>query len=328
MPLPLKGKGNALRMGDGVGDMVTTLHHALALRDRVVISSLQGNAVIVKHMRLPPRTNDIRSAVEKEASRHIPFPLEDLYLDVHVFDAAREGSEDASVMVVAARKKVIHHLEAIMERAGLSLAVVDVDAFALHNCFAFNYPEQLEPAFLLDIGSTQSILALFTRNAPFAFRELGFGGQQMAQTLARHLKLPLHKAETLLCQGPEALALMCPGQSASEVGKIILKVCQSWCGEIRRVEPFFQTSTAFSSASSSLAASSASLTPRHLYLSGGGSLLPGLDSLLGRELGMRVTRLEPWRKIRVDTNRFDSQYVQAVGPQFVIPTGLALRGCL
>ncbi|GAU09672.1 type IV pilus assembly protein PilM [Desulfoplanes formicivorans] len=306
MNLPLQSKGDA----KAVGAAAKALHTSMAFKDKVVISSLRGHEIIVKHMQLP-LAKDMRAVVEKEAREQIPFDLADLYLDFHCIDPPDKKAKKADVMVVATKKKVVMDLEATLEVGGLSLSVVDVDAFALSNCFEFNYPEQTQPAYLLDIGATQSILGVYEPHRPFYFRELGFGGQQITQTLARQLDIPLGEAEALKLEGPESLS----SAQREQITRAIRERCRDWCREIKRVEQFFQTSTSITS------------LPKTLHVSGGGSLLAGLLPLLAHELDMEVSAFDPWRTIHVDSNQFDSRYIRTVGPQFAIPTGLALRGC-
>ena len=302
--LSLQNRGDAR----SVGLSAKKLHTSLAVNDRVVTSSLRGHEVIVKHMQLT-LVKDMARAVEREAKEQIPFDLNDLYLDYHLIKSKNKTIRKADVMVVATKKKVVADLEKTLQRAGLSLSVVDVDAFALSNCFEFNYPDQQGPVYLLDIGASQSILSIYEKGRPFFFREIGFGGHQITQIIARRLDMSLTDAEALKIKGSETLA----SEHHLEIRRSIIETCQNWCREIKRVEHFYQTST------------SASSLPTQLYLSGGGSLLPGLTDLLARELELEVMPLDPWRKVNVDSNLFDPLFLKAVGPQFVVAAGLALR---
>ncbi|PIE68892.1 MAG: hypothetical protein CSA21_04980 [Deltaproteobacteria bacterium] len=304
MVLPVRAKGDSR----AVGKAAKVLHTSLSCNNTIVTSSLRGHEVIVKYMQIP-LTKDMLPVVEKEAGEQIPFDLADLYLDFQVIKPGEKKAKKGEVMVVATKKKVVTDLEATLDIAGLSLAVVDVDAFALHNCFAFNYPEQTEPVYLLDIGSGQSILGIHEPGRPFYFREFGFGGQQITQAVAKELAISLEDAEGFKLKG-------FPDNQHLEASHCMTEVCRHWCQEMKRVEHFFQTSTTISA------------VPKTMYVSGGGGLLPGLISLFASELDLEITYLEPWRKIDVDTNQFDHDYIKAVGPLFAIPTGLALRGCL
>jgi type IV pilus assembly protein PilM len=307
MALPFQSKGDS----KAIGSAVKTLHASLAFKDKVVISSLRGHEIIVKHMQLP-LAKDMRAVVEKEAREQIPFDLTDLYLDFHSISPAEKKAKKVEVMVVATKKKVVMNLETTLELGGLALSMVDVDAFALSNCFEFNYPEQTEPVYLLDIGANQSILGIYEPHRPFYFRELGFGGQQITQAVGRQLDIPHNEAEALKRKGSEGI----PVDQRQNTVRAVMDICRNWCREIQRMEQFFQTSTTISS------------LPRRFYISGGGSLLSGLIPLLTAELEMEVNRLDPWRKIEVDSNQFDTRYTKAFCSQFVVATGLALRGCL
>ncbi|WP_462323857.1 type IV pilus assembly protein PilM [Desulfoplanes sp.] len=305
MTLPAHSRGDA----KGLGAAVKTLHSSAAVRDRVVVSSLRGHEVIVKYLQLP-LVKDMRGAVEKEAKEQIPFDLNDLYLDFQAVTSGEKKAKRAEVMVVATKKKVVNDLEAAIGEGGLSLAVVDVDAFALSNCFGFNYPEYSEPTYLLDIGGAQSILGVYEPGHPFYFREIDFGGQQITRVIARYLDIPMSEAEAVKFKGATSL----PPDQSTDIQSSIQEACRNWCREIKRMEHFYQTSTSISS------------IPKQLFVSGGASLLPGVPELLGEGLGITVSYLNPWRKIEVDTNQFDSRYTEALGPQFVVSTGLALRG--
>jgi len=307
LALPFQSKGDARALGQAAKQ----LHAALAIKDKVVTSSLRGHEVIVKHMQLSV-VKDMRGSVEREAKEQIPFDLDDLYLDFQILTSEKKKARKADVMVVATKKKVVADLEQTLQRAGLSLAIVDVDAFALSNCFGFNYPEHTGPAYLLDIGASQSILGVYDPGRPFFFREIGFGGHQITQILGRQLDVSLSEAEACKIRGSEGLL----EEQCRAIRQSISESCMNWCREIKRVEHFYQTSTNVTS------------LPTKLYLSGGGSLLPGVPSFLSKELNLEVTYLDPWRKANVDTNNFDPVFLKAIGPQFVIASGLALRSCV
>lgn len=87
----------------------------------------------------------------------------------------------------------------------------------------------------------------------------------------------------------------------------------NWVEELRRLIGFYQ-----------------SLVPEarlgeRLFLSGGGSLVGGLDTFIGQELGVAASYLNPWRKVHIDADQFDREYLMQVGPQFAVAVGLALR---
>ncbi len=295
------------------GTKTRLLWEHLGLRDRVVISSMAGHSVIVKRVFFKSRPRkELEQSIYKEARQYIPFDLNDVYLDYQVMGPG--GKEDTlEVMLVASKKKMVQDLIKIMDHGGLSLGIVDVDAFALSNCFEFNYPELVsEPAYLLDIGGLQSIFTIFWKNQPVFFREMSFGGRQLTDVISNQLEISRSEAEKIKLEGPASA----DQSEITALSKEIAATLSSWTQEIRRLIGFYQTS-----------APEAGQADR-IFLSGGGSLLKGIKEFFQEELGMETHHLDPWKNIRVSANDFDPRYLDSVKPQFVVATGLALRGII
>ncbi len=296
---------------DQKGTKLQTLWRHLGLKDKSVISSLAGHAVMVKRIFLQAGPEkEIQEKISQEAAQYIPFDINDVYLDYHVLDSSSE-SENQEVILVASKKKVVQELGQIMEHSGLNLSIADVDAFALSNCFEFNYPELTqEPAYLLDIGGQQSIFAVFWHNQPLFFREMSLGGNQLTEAIAKILDVDSAQAEKIKLEGPDA----CSQEEKKAVSRECVNILRSWASEIKRLIGFYQTS--FPSAKQA----------KILLLSGGGSLLQDIEKTLEQELKIETRHLDPWKNIQIQANDFDPKYLEMVKPQFAVPTGLALRG--
>lgn len=296
--------------GDKAAARLNTLWQQLGIRDKTVISAMTGHAVIVKRVSIPAATaSDMDQFLAKEAKQYIPFDLQDVYLDYQVLgQGPKEGMLD--MILVASKKKEVEDRLTILTKAGLETQVMDVDAFALSNCFEYNYPEYLaEPQYLLDMGGQLSVFCVAHQGQPVFQRELGLGGQQLTDRLAKALNKSRMDCEKLKINGP--------GDLAREDQAVLLRELENgvsaWCSEIRRLVGFYIGSVPDSTSA------------KNLFLSGGGSLLPGLQEALTKELGLDVHYMDPWRRLDPDPNQFDSAYLQAVGPQFAVAVGLALR---
>ncbi len=283
----------------------------LSLRDKYVISSLAGHSVIVKRVFFEKSASgDLESKINEEAGQYIPFDISAVHLDYHILEPDPE-SENQEVILVASKKKVVQDLAQVMEHSGLGLSIVDVDAFALSNCFEFNYPELTsQPAYLLDIGGQHSIFAVFWENQPLFFREMSFGGKQLTDVIATALEVDTSRAEALKLQGPEALSR----QDRSRIDSECSRIMRTWASEIKRLVSFYQTSVP--------AVKQAAI----LLLSGGGSLFNGVGNTLEEELQLETRHMDPWKNVEIKSNDFDLKYLESVKPQFCVPTGLALRG--
>ena len=295
------------------GQKIKNLWEHLSLKDKIVISSMAGHSVIVKRVFFKDRpAKELEQSIHKEAKQYIPFDLNDVYLDYQVMGKGAK-TDTLEVMLVASKKKVVQELMKVMEHSGLSLGIVDVDAFALSNCFEFNYPEfSDEPAYLLDIGGMQSIFTICWQKQPVFFREVSFGGRQLTDIIASHMDIGRVEAETIKLEGPASDK----ADKQSIIAREMSQTIKSWTDEVKRLIGFYQTSVPESGQA------------QQLYLSGGGSLFKGIESIFQQELGIETTHHNPWKNIQASLNDFDPKYLDSIKPQFVVATGLALRGII
>ena len=63
-----------------------------------------------------------------------------------------------------------------------------------------------------------------------------------------------------------------------------------------------------------------------ILISGGGSKLTGLAEELSARLELPVEVLDPFRQIKVDTRKFDPDYLSEIMPEMAVAVGLAVRG--
>ena len=63
-----------------------------------------------------------------------------------------------------------------------------------------------------------------------------------------------------------------------------------------------------------------------ILISGGGSKLNGLAQDLATRLELPVEVLDPFRSIKVDTRKFDPDYLSEIMPEMAVAVGLAMRG--
>ncbi|MDO9583922.1 MAG: type IV pilus assembly protein PilM [Desulfomicrobium sp.] len=289
---------------------IAGLWSQLLLKEQVVASSMAGHAVIVKRVTFESDSlKTLPDTVHKDARQYIPFDINDVYLDFQVLGpGAKDNSYD--VLLVASKKKVVQNLSEVIGQSGLSLSVIDVDSFAICNSFEHNYPElQEKPVYLLDIGGAQSVFCIYHKGQPVFLREVSFGGRVVTESLASILNLKRVEAERIKLGGKEDL----DDKNAKAIADAVNKTFKNWCDELKRLIGFYHSS------------SSNVVPAESLYLSGGGALLGGLKDVFHRELNIDVQYHNPFRKIFVDRDLFQKEYLEEIGPQMVVPFGLALR---
>lgn len=290
---------------------VASLWEQLALKDKTVVSSMAGHAVIIKRVTFEAESlKALADVIEKDARQYIPFDIDDVYLDYEVLG---EGQKEKAfeVLLVASKKKAVQNLNETLAQANLALSIVDVDSFALCNSFEYNYPDFLgECVYLLDIGGAQSIFCIYQNGQPLFLREVSFGGKAVTDAIASALNIRRTEAERIKINGGDELT--------EEQNELVLaaidKTVRAGCDETKRLIGFYQTS------SDSVA------VVNSIFLSGGGALLGDLQRIFQDELRLDVQYHDPFRKVKVDENQFQKEYLKEIAPQMVVPFGLALRG--
>ncbi len=285
----------------------------LGISEKKVVSALAGHGVIIKHFSLSAQNQDMDSAIKQHARDYnFPFDLNEVYLDYQFLDTDSDGQSIKTVLV-ASKMSVVDDIREFFQTASLSLNIVDIEGFALCNCFEFNYPERAsEPAYILDIGSTSSIFAVYAQGYPQFIRDMSIGGEQITRIIAQGLDVDLTSAERIKLSGTDQTDT----QNWSKVTREIRDTFASWTDDVQRLITLYQNAQEHGTKEE----------VSKLYLAGGGSLLPGIKEAFAKELNLEVEHINPLRNISYSERYFDPAYLDSSGPQFAVATGLALRG--
>ncbi|MGM0424096.1 MAG: type IV pilus assembly protein PilM [Thermodesulfobacteriota bacterium] len=299
-----------LKQADRLGGRIRIFWDSLQMGQQSMVSSLAGHSVIIKQLDLPVRkTRDMQQTILDQAQEYIPFDMQDVYLDFQLMGPGQQ-EDTQKVILVASKKQMVQDLQDIFSAAGLGALILDVDGFALSNCFEFNYPEYSEQnSYLLDIGSGHSTFCVYAQGQPVLVRDIDLGARQLQEKLASALDRPLQDVEKLhLLQGGDFSA-----QEQEILAQERERLYLSWSSEIQRLINFYQGSLQEEAQAG------------RLFLAGGGSLLPGLAGSLAHNLDLEAQHLDPFRSLAWDNSRFDPSYLQSISPQFAVAVGLALR---
>ena len=275
--------------------------------DRVA-AGVSGSSVIVKNIIVPQMTREeLEGSIDWHAEEHIPFEISDVSLDYQVVGSA---ADSLHVLMAACKRDFVANLKQAIQLAGKQPAVIDVDAFALQNCYEVNYqpPANLVVA-LLNVGaSTMNINILRGVRSVFT-RDVSVGGNQYTSLLQKELGLTYEQAEAVKRGGAPPSHVQ-----EADIAGALESVSDMLALEISKTFDFYRA-TADDDGS-----------VQKILISGGGSKLRGLPEYLSNRFEIPVERLDPFRRIKVDERRFDPDYMREVVPEMAVAVGLALRG--
>ena len=143
----------AIMDAPSVAEKIISIFDGQKIKSKDVATSVSGHSVIVKRVSMPLMTEEeLFDRIQAEASQHIPFDIADVNLSHQLLEATENQMD---VLLVAVKKdKILNHTN-VLAQAGKTPVVVDIDAFALQNCFEVNYePDPSQVVALLNIGAS------------------------------------------------------------------------------------------------------------------------------------------------------------------------------
>lgn len=295
----------AIMDAPAVAAAISNLFETQKTKVRNVATSVSGHSVIVKRITLPLMSEEeLFDRIQSEASQHIPFDIADVNLSYQLLETI---DSQMDVLLVAVKKdKILNHTNVLLQ-AGKSPTVVDIDAFAIQNCFEVNYePDPGQTIALLNIGASVMNINIIRGGIPLFTRDVSVGGNQYTDALQKELDLSFEDAERLK-QG-EAVAGVTDDQKAA----ILRSVSDILVLEIQKTFDFFR-------------ATATGENIQRIYVAGGTARVPGLMDLLKEEFAVPVEELYPFRKVVLNPGRHEEERLRELAPRLAIAVGLALR---
>ncbi len=295
----------AIMDAPSVAEKISAIFDTQGIKSKDVATSVSGHSVIVKRVPMQLMTEEeLFDHIQAEASQHIPFDIADVNLSHQLLDTT---DNQMDVLLVAVKKdKILNHTN-VLAQAGKTPIVVDIDAFALQNCFEMNYePDPGQVVALLNIGASVMNINIVRGWTPLFTRDVSVGGNQYTDALQKELDLSYDDAERLKMGGTR------PGVTDEQRGQILRSVSDILILEIQKTFDFFR-------------ATASGENIRRIYVAGGTARVPGLLDLLREEFAMPVEELYPFRKIVINPGRHDESQLRELAPRLAIAVGLALR---
>ncbi|HVF58033.1 MAG TPA: type IV pilus assembly protein PilM [Pyrinomonadaceae bacterium] len=300
--------GQIMELND-VSNVIAEVFRNHQMKTDRVAAGVSGSSVIVKNIIVPQMSREeLEESIDWHAEEHIPFDISDVSLDYQIVGS---GPDSLHVLMAACKRDFIANLKQAIQLAGKQPAIIDVDAFALQNCYEINYmpPEDAVVA-LLNVGaSTMNINILKGIKSVFT-RDVSVGGNQYTALLQKELGLTYEQAEAIKRGG-------LPPSDVPDVDieGVLETVSDMLALEISKTFDFYRAT-----------AEEADAGVQKILISGGGSKLKGLSQFLSGRFEVPVEPFDPFRQIKVDARRFDPEYMRDVVPEMAVAVGLALRG--
>ncbi len=293
---------------DAVAQVVKSTLQQTRTKVKDVALAVPGSAVITKTIEMPAGLNDdaMELQISLEADQYIPYPLEEVSIDFDIIGPSEKSPEQVEVLLAACRSENIETREAVMELAGLTSKVVDVEAYSLERSFDL-LADQIEGAYekvvaIIDIGSTMTTLSVLVEGKIVYAREQLFGGKQLTEEIQRRYGLSEEEAGLAKRQGglPDDYEL-----------EVLEPFKDNVVQQVMRSLQFFFSSSQYHEVD-------------HVLLAGGVASMGGLGEMVEDKLDTPTSVANPFANMSV-SSRVNSAALANDAPSLMIVTGLALR---
>ena len=288
---------------EGLASELNSIWSSLNIKNRNISLALPGNLTILRRSRIPyVPPEEVEKAVKWEIEKTLPFKLEEIYFDYHVYEVY-EG-ESIDLIYVLGKKNIIDSYQDLFRKANMNLEVLDSAFLALTNTAIVNYGELGDVLFMvIDIGEESSNILVIKNNRILYGRNIEVGGILVNQILAQRTGCSLEEAEQLKLSGEadETIIREASRALANKIyGEVIvsLNYSQNLLGTQEQVDKIYST--------------------------GGASNTPFLVTELNELLNAEVEPLSPVRKVDL-APQLDPAYIDEISTRIPVAMGAALR---
>lgn len=288
-------------------DALNDLLKHCSFKTRRVATSVSGRSVIVRYLNMVDIPDEnLKTAIRFEADRYIPFDLNEVVLDCHrIEDAPGVGANEMKLLLVAVKKDVVQEQVKLVQAAGLQPEIVDVDAFALGNAFALGGPTYEMAAgkvvALVDVGATKTVVDIVRGGESYFTREVYVGGNEITNAIAKRFGLETFEGEQLKRQ---------PASREQEIAEAVLPSIEDLGNEIQLSFDYYENQS--------------DSKVEDVFVSGGGSRVPGLEETFERIFERRTMTWNPLEGFDLDEG-LDHQALLECAPALAVAAGLAAR---
>ena len=285
--------GGELREPDALAEALRAFFKANKLPRQGVRLGIASNRIGVRTFEISgvddPR--QLENAIHFRAQETLPIPLEEAVLDYQILSESLddEGVLVRKVLLVVAYRDLVDRYVAACRKAGIKLAGIDLEAFALLRALGDRPADATNAAIVVaSVGSERSTLAVSSGQVCEFTRIIEWGGMNLNVAIARALDIAPSEAEPIkrslsLLEPAELMEGLDP-EAAAKVRTAVHEELQTFARELVSSLQFYQ-------------GQAGSLGIGEVVLTGGTAHLPGIDAELGRLMGVQVRVGDPFGRV-------------------------------
>lgn len=294
-----------------VQDCLTKLARSAGGKNRRVALSLGGSALVIKKVPIQiGKDIVIEEQIPFHAEQAFQLDPSNLYFDWVGLPARQDRRDLMDVLLVGARREIVEQYVACIREANLRVGVIECSAFSTANIFEHNYGLIDGLVALICVGASHTQVS-FILNGVFQFnRDISIGGEAYTRRIMEAANQSYETAESLKIAASSGNAVGSP-----EVMRVIAEVNDQIIQDLASTLTYFLQSPD----------APAGTNLKYVFLTGGASRTPGLDSAIATGLQAAVYQLNPFQRVNVNGSKFPIDQMVAFSSILGVAAGLGLR---
>jgi type IV pilus assembly protein PilM len=299
-------EGDSLLLSDqDIAEAIKTIFNEAKITTREAFFSIPDFSTFLTFVDLPPmEEEEIQSAIQFEARRHIPLPLAEVTLDwirINENEGNFKNTLGTKVLLVAVPHEVISQYQNIAKISDINLIALEAEIFALVRSLVKDKKGIIG---LIDMGAQSTTFSIVKNGFIKATHSFDISGNELTRALAKSLNIGYEEAESLKKQYGFL--------GNKSVTEIISPLVDLLARDIERVSADF-----FQQGGEKL---------DKIIFAGGGALLPGLIQYLSETARLKtpIVLADPFEGLLYPELLRDN--LKIMGPSYAIAVGMALRG--
>jgi type IV pilus assembly protein PilM len=287
-----------IRDPDALGFALKRFFETHALPKRGIRLGISNNRVGVRIFEIEGVDDPalLANAIRFRAEEVLPIPLDEAILDYVVLEESQreDGTPWKRILLVVAFREVVDRYLQACRRAGLQVAGIDLEAFALLR--SLEAPTERDDAagalVAVAIGHDRTTMAVSTGTHCEFARVLDWGGSSLNIAIARELDRAPSEVESIKRQLSFAQATEVEGLTPEQVAKCrdgIQRALANFAREVVSSLQFYQ-------------AQPGALGIGEVVLTGGAAHMDGFVDAVGELVGVPVRLGDPFRRIKVSAH--------------------------
>src|SRR3989344_4449102 len=251
-------------------------------------------------MELPPMPeSEIANAIQFEAKKYIPVPLDSVLVDWSLIGTGAEGK--ILILLIAIPKDLVNEYQFIARESDLKLINLELETTSATRALIGNDPV---PAVLMDMGSRDTTISVVDGGYLRISHSIETSGEDLTRALANSLNISWRRAEEL--KKEQGLKVM---DNNNQINDVLAPLLDTIVNAAKNIINLYFSKT--------------NKKVEKLIIYGGASKSPDFSQYLNKNLGFDIFIGNPFSKIIHDEKL--NPVIKDTGHELAIAVGLALK---